>query len=209
MAVQQNPFEYWNDERDEADYRSKQTQASSLTRQMLRQPEYLRSRNRVNPGPLRNQRADRADQAGQSAHVAWNEDVWGWQSWANRSRQFSESTLSDNLLEENTINPIEFESYGNPNEPVTYVPPIIAQPEPVVPEAPTSVLTVRNNLKSVQFDQLDPRSNWTITHNLGYYPAVELFNDSWNEIDGYVVHVSKNSLRVEFTLPITGHARLI
>jgi hypothetical protein len=209
LAVQQNPFEYWDDERDRADYRSKQTQASSLTRQMLRQPEYFRNRNRVNPGPGRNKRADQADLAGQSAHVTWNEDVWGWQAWSERRRQLSESLHSDNLLEENTINPIDQESYEDFNQPVTVSLPVIVPPEPVVPQTPSSVLTVRNNLKSVEYDQIDPRRTWTITHNLGYYPSVELFSDDWNEIDGYVVHITRNTLRVEFNLPISGHARLI
>lgn len=124
MAVQQNPFEYWEEEREIADYRSKQTQASSLTRQMLRQTEYLRNRNRVNPGPGRNKRAGQADLAGQSAHVAWNEDVWGWQAWSERRRQLSESLNSDNLLEENTINPVDQESYADFNQPITYTPPV-------------------------------------------------------------------------------------
>ena len=102
VAVQQNPYQYWNDERSESDYRSKETQASSLTRQMLRQPEYLRSRNRVNPGPLRNSRAAAANSTPQFPHTTCNEDVWGWQKWTETSEYRTSSDVSNNLLEEST-----------------------------------------------------------------------------------------------------------
>lgn len=102
MAVQQNPYEYWGDKRNEADYRSRETQASSLTRQMLKQPEYLRTRNRVNPGPLRNLRARAADAVVQTPHTTCNEDVWGWQRWTETGEYLTTSDVSSNLLEEST-----------------------------------------------------------------------------------------------------------
>lgn len=102
MAVQQNPYHHWSDQRDDADYRSRETQASALTRQMLRQPEYLRSRNRVNPGPLRNSRATAADSSSQVPHTTCNEDLWGWQQWTETDQYLSPSQLSNNLLEEAT-----------------------------------------------------------------------------------------------------------
>jgi hypothetical protein len=102
MAVQQNPYQYWDSERSEADYRSHETQASSLTRQMLGQPEYLRSRNRVNPGPMRNARAQAADSVPQVPHTTCNEDVWGWQRWTETGEYLIPSPVSSNLLEEAT-----------------------------------------------------------------------------------------------------------
>lgn len=100
MAVQRNPYWEWEDNRDRADYRSRETQASSFTRQMLRQPEYLRFRNRVNPGPVRNLRARDADLKDQIPHNPNNEDVWGWQFWADLKRFLEQSEFSSNLLEE-------------------------------------------------------------------------------------------------------------
>jgi hypothetical protein len=81
VAVNRNPFDRWVEVRESSDYRSRETQASSLTRQMLSQNEYLRSRNRVNPGPWRNLRARVADSIEQAPHNTSNEDIWGWQPW--------------------------------------------------------------------------------------------------------------------------------
>jgi len=80
MAVNQNPYGRWEEVRNSSDYRSRETQASSLTRQMLSQREYLRCENRVNPGPMRNLRARIADSVEQVPHNTANEDIWGWQA---------------------------------------------------------------------------------------------------------------------------------
>lgn len=102
MAVQENPYGNWEAERSEADYRSRETQASSLTRQMLRQPEYLRNRNRVNPGPMRNLRARAADSVLQDPHITCNEEMWGWQRWTETGQYLADSDVSSNLLEQDT-----------------------------------------------------------------------------------------------------------
>jgi len=196
MAVNTNPYRKWGQSQEVSDYRSTDTQVTSLVRQQLSQSEYLTSSNRVNPGPMRNHRATQADLADQLAHDTWNEDLWGWQSWADERNLFSQSTVSDNLLEQNTILDL--------NQIDAYVP-----PEPVVPELPSSVSTVRNNVRAVQYSQTDPRATWTITHNLGYRPSVEVFNSAWEEIDAEIIHLTKNSVRIKFTLPISGYARLI
>lgn len=187
MAVQQNPYEYWNDERSESDYRSRQTQASSLTRQMLRQPEYLRSRNRVNPGPKRNSRASAANSVFQLPHEPRNEDIWGWQRWTEKDYYLLESDVSSNLLEE-TEPDVLYSSVTKTDIPSTIIP----SPE----------------LKVFEFTQSQPFDEWLIIHNLGFYPSVELFNSSRAEIDGDVVHISPFALKVKFNLPISGFARL-
>ena len=102
MAVQTNPYRYWEDERDGSDYRSRETQASSLTRQMLRQPEYLLQSNRVNPGPGRNVRALTADAQEPVPHHTCSEDVWGWQQWTETGEYLAPSPTSSNLLEQDT-----------------------------------------------------------------------------------------------------------
>jgi hypothetical protein len=99
MAVQQNPYQRWVGVRQAADYRSRETQASSLTRQMLSQSEYLRNRNRVNPGPLRNTRAAAADSVPQTPHGTCNEDMWGWQRWTEQGEYLLPTELATNLLE--------------------------------------------------------------------------------------------------------------
>jgi hypothetical protein len=161
---------------------------------MLRQPEYLTSSNRVNPGPLRNTRASAADRVNQVPHETRSEDMWGWQRWTERDYYLVESETSSNLLEETDSgtrvdNGVVYPDYSKPNDCPTIISP------PVV-------------LKTFDFTQEQPSDEWLIVHNLGFYPSVELFSSSRAEIDGDVVHVNVNSLRVFFNLPITGFARL-
>lgn len=103
MALKTNPYRHWEDDKNKADYRSRETQASSLTRQMMRQSEYLLDRNRVNPGPSRNLRARAAEALLQVPHELRNEDIWGWQRWADKNYSYINSPLSNNLLEEADI----------------------------------------------------------------------------------------------------------
>jgi hypothetical protein len=102
LAVQENPYGHWENERSESDYRSRETQASVLTRQMLRQPRFLLRSNRVNPGPLRNLRARAAESAQQIPHSTCNEEIWGWQQWTDTKEYLQASEVSSNLLEEDT-----------------------------------------------------------------------------------------------------------
>lgn len=81
MAVNRNPYESWQELGANSDYRSTDTQMTSLVRQQLSQPEYLRNSNRVNPGPRRNHRANVADSKDQIPHPFGSEDMWGWQQW--------------------------------------------------------------------------------------------------------------------------------
>lgn len=97
MAVQKNPYLEWENQRENSDYRSRETQSSSLTRQMMKQDEYLRVTNRVNPGPRRNTRANNVPP--QDPNYTCNEDIWGWQSWTEREVYVTDSDVSNNLLE--------------------------------------------------------------------------------------------------------------
>ncbi len=106
MAVQINPYLRWVEVRQNSDYRSRETQASSLTRQMLSQAEYLRNRNRVNPGPLRNLRDNAADSAQQIPHGTCNEDIWGWQKWTEEGEYLLPTDLATNLLERQNLKDI-------------------------------------------------------------------------------------------------------
>lgn len=56
--------------------------------------------------------------------------------------------------------------------------------------------------------QISASTTWTIPHNLGFKPSVELLNTGSQEIEGDVVHPSINVCLVYFTTPIAGFARL-
>lgn len=58
------------------------------------------------------------------------------------------------------------------------------------------------------FEQPIPSTTWTINHNLGFKPSVELFNSGSQEIDGDVVNTSTNQTIISFTAPVAGFARL-
>lgn len=99
MAVKENPYNKWGSNRENSDYRCNDTQVNSLVKQQLSQPEYLTSSNRVNPGPFRNKRAAAAELLPQVPHVFGNEDLWGWQAWAdpslNETLPYEDSGLSE------------------------------------------------------------------------------------------------------------------
>lgn len=99
MAVNNNPYRVWQKLRQNSDYRSTDTQITSLVRQQLSQSEYLRSSNRVNPGPQRNTRAQIANNASQNPHVFASEDMWGWQKWITSKDEFKLINLGTNLIE--------------------------------------------------------------------------------------------------------------
>lgn len=105
MGVITTPYEDWELGRSEQDYRSDQTQASSYTRNLLSQADYLRCGNRVNPGPSRNTRALNADSKSQVPHNLCNEDIWGYQKWTEP--RLSSSSLAPELLEEHKVCPVE------------------------------------------------------------------------------------------------------
>lgn len=49
---------------------------------------------------------------------------------------------------------------------------------------------------------------WTINHNFGYRPSVELTDTAGNEIDAEIRHLSANTVQVTFLVPTAGIARL-
>lgn len=61
----------------------------------------------------------------------------------------------------------------------------------------------------VTFIQTSLSSRWTVNHNLGYYPIVELFDSANEVIEGYVTNPSLNQTVISFSTAITGSARFI
>jgi hypothetical protein len=58
-------------------------------------------------------------------------------------------------------------------------------------------------------NQATPTTVWTINHNLGRYPSVELLSSGMQEIDGEVAHPSVNQTVVTLNPATAGLARLI
>jgi hypothetical protein len=99
MAVDKSPYEEWSKLKSNSDYRSTDSQMNSLVRQQLSKDSFLRTSNRVNPGPQRNKRARIADSKQQIPHPLGSQDLWGWQKWAEESNNLTQSNLAENLLE--------------------------------------------------------------------------------------------------------------
>jgi hypothetical protein len=59
----------------------------------------------------------------------------------------------------------------------------------------------------VDFPFLSASSTWTINHNFGYYPVVQLRTLGGNVFGGQVDHVSVNQAVATFVSPIAGYAR--
>lgn len=57
--------------------------------------------------------------------------------------------------------------------------------------------------------QSTPSSIWTINHNLGFKPSVELLDSGGNEFDADVLHTSNNQVIVYLNTEIAGIARLV
>jgi hypothetical protein len=51
-------------------------------------------------------------------------------------------------------------------------------------------------------------STWTITHNLGYHPAVSVVDNGENVVIGDVTYVSANALTISFSASFGGKAYL-
>ena len=56
--------------------------------------------------------------------------------------------------------------------------------------------------------QTTSSTTWTINHNLGFRPAVELFDSGSQEIEGDVAHPSINQAIITVNPATTGSARL-
>jgi hypothetical protein len=68
---------------------------------------------------------------------------------------------------------------------------------------------VSGGLVAYVYSQPTPETTWTINHNLGRYPSVELFNTGMQEIDAEIAHPSINQTVVTLNPATAGLARLI
>jgi hypothetical protein len=58
------------------------------------------------------------------------------------------------------------------------------------------------------YTQVSPATLWTITHNLGRYPAVTVVDSAGTPVIGKVIYVSANQVTVTFTSAFSGKAYL-
>jgi hypothetical protein len=58
------------------------------------------------------------------------------------------------------------------------------------------------------YNQVSVASTWTINHNLGYKPIVQLYTTGSYLMTGTVVHTSDSQTVATFTTPVAGFARL-
>ncbi len=116
MAINSSssPYESWEGSRSNSDYRDKTTQNTSYVRQALSQDRYLRSSNRVNPGPSYATRANMANNSQQNPHVYGSEDMWGWQNWTEKATRKS-SSLAPGLYESGPLTDAPGTQYVGPS----------------------------------------------------------------------------------------------
>lgn len=50
-------------------------------------------------------------------------------------------------------------------------------------------------------------TSWTVNHNLGFRPAVEVFSAGGAEVDAEILHTSLNQTVISFNAAVTGSAR--
>ncbi len=62
---------------------------------------------------------------------------------------------------------------------------------------------------SQQFNQPTPAITWTINHNLGRTPIVQVFSVGGMELLAEIVNLNVNQTQVRFASPTAGYARLI
>ena len=61
---------------------------------------------------------------------------------------------------------------------------------------------------SFTYEQQSSSTTWSITHNLGYRPAVFITDYTKNTLEGDISHTSNNNLVITFTDSVVGYAYL-
>lgn len=58
------------------------------------------------------------------------------------------------------------------------------------------------------YTQLTPAATWTITHNLGRFPAVTVVDSAGSVVEGEIDYVSDSQVVLTFSAPFSGNASL-
>ncbi|WP_027480511.1 hypothetical protein [Deinococcus pimensis] len=88
----------------------------------------------------------------------------------------------------------------------------VVQPQP--PPLVAAIATAGRTSPSVTnasylHNQAVPSDVWTINHNLGFKPLVQVYTLGGVEVDAEVQHLNSNQVRVSFVIPLAGTARLV
>jgi heat shock protein HslJ len=54
--------------------------------------------------------------------------------------------------------------------------------------------------------QETPSASWTVAHNLGKRPAVQVVDSAGTQVEGDVTWLSENTVRIDFTAAFSGAA---
>lgn len=78
----------------------------------------------------------------------------------------------------------------------------------VVMSSRSGVWSADSTVRTYDHSQPTPASTWTINHNLGFKPSVDVFDAGSREVNVEVLHTSVNQTLVLFVAPNAGFARL-
>lgn len=62
---------------------------------------------------------------------------------------------------------------------------------------------------SYNWDQSTPATTWTVNHNLGFKPVVQVFDTNGQQMEALVVHTSNLQAVIYFVIPQAGYARFV
>jgi len=62
--------------------------------------------------------------------------------------------------------------------------------------------------KSFEFEQTVPVLEWNINHNLGKYPSVSIIDSATQYLEGQVLYIDTNNIKITFNFPVRGVAYL-
>ena len=84
----------------------------------------------------------------------------------------------------------------------------IAESDTVPTQYAVKTYLDQNYARVFEYEQAVPTATWTINHNLGYKPSVEVFSVGAQKLDADVIQISVNQTVVSFTIATAGFARL-
>lgn len=92
---------------------------------------------------------------------------------------------------------------------VTGAPVVIGSPATAVSIVNSGPVGPPGEGAGFNFTQVSPATTWTINHNFGYRPSVQIFTVGGLEVLGEIHHQSTNQTVVSFNEALAGFARLI
>lgn len=150
------------------------------------------------------------------ARGEWDRVETEWESW----RQKAQHTLEQAIMALK-LDPTQFsEIQKTLQEQIDKLKLALAQVKPSdFTEVNTKIVTINQTIEQILYDlsQLQtatsyqhtqnlPASTWTIHHNLGRYPGIEILDDTNEVVEGRVVHSDRSTAVAQFNFAATGKA---